>query len=777
MTRIPLHSIKSCYNLLIITIIIFSFVSYSQQLETTIEDKPQIRKRDYDKRFYYAIEVANDLIITPKDVENLLNIKHEGRIGELDNYHLFSSAKEDVTIEHYDKRFSHLAEDNDRVLKRFNELRELRKGDLGSSTINKRSLEIIDGILSVDKQILRKRHKRVPLPPPTPSPTDNSHKFLDPDEIGHDINVTGIWKEGITGKGVVAAIVDDGLDMYSEDLADNFYAEGSYDFNDHNPLPKPRLIDDTHGTRCAGEIAAVKNSVCGIGIAPDVKIADADEAEALNYKFQKNDIYSCSWGPPDDGQSAEAPQGVILKAIVKGIEKGRGGKGSLFVFASGNGGANDDNCNYDGYTNSIYTLTVGAVDRKHVLPYYAERCTALLITTYSSGSGSYIYTTDVGVKKCTNLHGGTSAAAPIAAGVFSLVLQIRPDLTWRDMQYLVLNSAMTFNLEDPDWQLTKAGRLYNYKFGYGKLDAYTLIQNAKTYKLLNPQVNIEMPIINVTKPIPMNQEGIISKVVVKKSDVDKANMKRLEHVTVTINVIHERRGDIEVDLISPNGIVSTIGLPRMYDENIGGLNNWTFMSVKHWLVRNPKFNGIFVDWMLKLWGERTDNNESGKNSSDTNNNSDKTSTTIITNTTPSSIADDDNNKISTSTIPSSPPVNDDDNKISTTNNPISTETQPATTNAADNNNDDSSSSSSNSINSNWIWGIGVVMAFTLAYMVYATRKWYWDDVKKIVSEVFSRRTYASVLRQPSDRTSNDEDGDLIPLTRGNKQFTTSRELK
>ncbi|CAJ0760866.1 1462_t:CDS:10, partial [Entrophospora sp. SA101] len=457
--------------------------------------------------------------------------------------------------------------------------------------------------------------------------------------------------------------------------------------------------------------------------------------------------------------------------------KGRGGKGSLFVFASGNGGANDDNCNYDGYTNSIYTLTVGAVDRKHVLPYYAERCTALLITTYSSGSGSYIYTTDVGVKKCTNLHGGTSAAAPIAAGVFSLVLQIRPDLTWRDMQYLVLNSAMTFNLEDPDWQLTKAGRLYNYKFGYGKLDAYTLIQNAKTYKLLNPQVNIEMPIINVTKPIPMNQEGIISKVVVKKSDVDKANMKRLEHVTVTINVIHERRGDIEVDLISPNGIVSTIGLPRMYDENIGGLNNWTFMSVKHWLVRNPKFNGIFVDWMLKLWGERTDNNESGKNSSDTNNNSDKTSTTIITNTTPSSIADDDNNKISTSTIPSSPPVNDDDNKISTTNNPISTETQPATTNAADNNNDDSSSSSSNSINSNWIWGIGVVMAFTLAYMVYATRKWYWDDVKKIVSEVFSRRTYASVLRQPSDRTSNDEDGDLIPLTRGNKQFTTSRELK
>jgi hypothetical protein len=76
--------------------------------------------------------------------------------------------------------------------------------------------------------------------------------------------------------------------------------------------------------------------------------------------------------------------------MLKGIKDGRGGKGSLFVFASGNGGANDDNCNFDGYTNSMYTITVGAVDRLFAHPYYAEKCSALLVTTYSSGSGSYI---------------------------------------------------------------------------------------------------------------------------------------------------------------------------------------------------------------------------------------------------------------------------------------------------------------------------------------------------------------------------------------------------
>ena len=41
------------------------------------------------------------------------------------------------------------------------------------------------------------------------------------------------------------------------------------------------------------------------------------------------------------------------------IQKGRYGYGNVFVFASGNGGINDDNCNFDGYANSIFTITIG----------------------------------------------------------------------------------------------------------------------------------------------------------------------------------------------------------------------------------------------------------------------------------------------------------------------------------------------------------------------------------------------------------------------------------
>ena len=59
-----------------------------------------------------------------------------------------------------------------------------------------------------------------------------------------------------------------------------------------------------------------------------------------------------------------APRILIEKAMVNGIQNGRGGKGSLFVFASGNGGASGDQCNFDGYTNSIYSVTVASIDYK-----------------------------------------------------------------------------------------------------------------------------------------------------------------------------------------------------------------------------------------------------------------------------------------------------------------------------------------------------------------------------------------------------------------------------
>jgi kexin len=179
-------------------------------------------------------------------------------------------------------------------------------------------------------------------------------------DIRSDLNLTDIWLEGITGKGVIVAFIDDGVEHDHPDLIDNYWKEGSYDFNNHK-IYSPLNDDDTHGTRCAGTVAAARNDICGVGIAFDAKIAGipilkvlairilsakvskADEAAAINYGFDKTHIYSCSWGPVDDGTRMAHQHPLVKSAFKNGVENGRQGLGSIYVFAAGNGGEVGDN--------------------------------------------------------------------------------------------------------------------------------------------------------------------------------------------------------------------------------------------------------------------------------------------------------------------------------------------------------------------------------------------------------------------------------------------------
>jgi len=86
---------------------------------------------------------------------------------------------------------------------------------------------------------------------------------------------------------------------------------------------------------------------------------------------------------------------------------------------------------------------------------------------------------------------------------------------------------------------------------------------------------------------------------------------------VTLNCEHKRRGDVIIELTSPNGIVSVLSPGRKYDDSTKGFKDWRFMSVVHWeenpvgiwtlrvkdTHRNRK-TGYLIDWTLKLWGEK-----------------------------------------------------------------------------------------------------------------------------------------------------------------------------
>lgn len=161
-------------------------------------------------------------------------------------------------------------------------------------------------------------------------------------------------------------------------------------------------------------------------------------------------------------------------------------------------------------------------------------------------------------------------------------MEIRPDLTWRDMQYIAMLSAVPMKESVDDWQTTTIGREFSHTFGYGKVDSYGLVELAKTWKNVKPQAWFYSPWMHVNQDIPQGNQGLVSTLEVTADDLKKANLERVEHVTVTMNVNHTYRGDLSVDLISPNGVVSHIATTRKYDASTGGYDDWTFMSVVHW---------------------------------------------------------------------------------------------------------------------------------------------------------------------------------------------------
>ncbi|CAG9791065.1 unnamed protein product [Diatraea saccharalis] len=309
-----------------------------------------------------------------------------------------------------------------------------------------------------------------------------------------DLNVLPVYNMGYNGSGIRISVLDDGIEHNHTDLRSNYDPEISWDCNDNDPNPQPRyenLSKNSHGTRCAGEIAMTANNhKCGVGVAwgariggvrmLDGRITDRVEGEAIGFAWDKVDIYSASWGPNDDGKTVEGPGRLANHAFERGVTKGRGGKGTIYVWANGNGGGNKDNCNCDGYSSSIYTISIGSASQHGLFPWYGEICSSTLATAYSSGAykDQKIATTDTG-DSCTLSHTGTSAAAPLAAGIIALALQANPNLTWRDVQHLIVWTSDYAPLSNnPGWQINGVGLRFDIRFGFGLMNAAALVTTA-----------------------------------------------------------------------------------------------------------------------------------------------------------------------------------------------------------------------------------------------------------------------------------------------------------
>jgi kexin len=145
-----------------------------------------------------------------------------------------------------------------------------------------------------------------------------------------------------------------------------------------------------------------------------------------------------------------------------------------------------------------------------------------------------------------------------------------------------MDTAVVIDLEEAEWTPTAAGRQYSHMFGYGKIDTYSAVQLAKVWDIVKPQSWFFSPWIHVNKAVPQGENGIAVSFEITADMLKEANLERVEHVTVTMNVNHTRRGDLSADLVSPEGFVSHIATTRKLDDTEKGYDDWTFMSVAHW---------------------------------------------------------------------------------------------------------------------------------------------------------------------------------------------------
>ncbi len=425
-----------------------------------------------------------------------------------------------------------------------------------------------------------------------------------------DLNVASVW-DTYRGANSVIGIVDDGINYAHSDLNIRSDIDVNYDSGD----PSDGSISGfSHGTGVAGIAAARGNNGVGVaGVAFEGQIVslkltagiqtDSSEASAFAHQSNLITVKNYSWGPTDDGFTLEGPGPLGKAALAQAAQTGRDGLGSIHVWAAGNGGALDD-LNKDGYANSIYTIAVGALNMDGSQASFSESSTSLICTApvangilTTNGSNSYIVT------------GGTSAAAPSAAGVVALMLQANPQLGWRDVQDILIRTAAKVQTGAPGWVTNAAGLSFNRSYGAGKIDAQAAVDMA-----LDPGRDNLGAHTKFTESKQGLEQSIPDNSTNGKSfsfNINTSNFKT-EHISLKTNIIHGNRGDLEIEIISPSGTNSK--LIKNHQDTNDNYFEWEFMSVFYWgedpngvwtvFIRDlsPEHVGLVQDLELSIFG-------------------------------------------------------------------------------------------------------------------------------------------------------------------------------
>lgn len=310
--------------------------------------------------------------------------------------------------------------------------------------------------------------------------------------VGADIDLDEAWDITQGSTTIRVAVIDEGVQRDHPDLINNIDPLGFGLTPTNASTGSPLYNDLSHGTSCAGIIAAERNNNIGIaGIAPLCKIIPVNVtvnsggdygnksqlAQCLDWAWDNGgaDVLSNSWG-------GGSPSSMVHDAIIRAVTLGRNGKGAMVVFSTGN---NDAGVASPG----IYSETIGV----GAMSMCDQRKTGNSCDGEYWWGGNYGTGLDIsapGVKiptTCITGQGdapdvdynltfnGTSSACPMVSGVAALVLSINPNFTQSQAREIIEKSARKvpgFSYNHTEFQ---PNGLWSSEIGYGMVNAKSAV--------------------------------------------------------------------------------------------------------------------------------------------------------------------------------------------------------------------------------------------------------------------------------------------------------------
>jgi subtilisin family serine protease len=446
-------------------------------------------------------------------------------------------------------------------------------------------------------------------------------------------NVQAAWDQGFSGAGVTIGIVDDGVQVSHPDL--NVSVSDSYDFVDLDSDPSPVLAAENHGTAVAGVAAATGNNNIGVASpAYNATVAGLRVGlhgngtyqqfiDATGYRSSNTDPAQNSIKIKNHSYGIAAPyiDDAGIQAEVSSVNQSADA-GTVHVIAAGNEGIYNEwglrDANKKRFQANENAIVVSATDDNGSLAYYSNIGANVTVTAPSSGGTAGITTTDrTGADgyadgDTTSSFGGTSASAPLVAGIMALGAEANPGIDTRIAKHLLAKTSTQIDAESTTWNRNAAGINFSPYYGFGMINAGTFVGSAGVYTAATERVSgiYDWNLGTGTNIVDRPNDGTWAWGLIAGATIsDTFFSDPLEEVILTVSMEAAEASywtptELTIDVLDPYGNQLTAAYYSTSTATVSSLIEWNYVLNGFW-GQDPA-----GQWLVGV-GDGVDNEQTG----------------------------------------------------------------------------------------------------------------------------------------------------------------------